>query len=1078
MNYLLFHKSNKLTIALIWSLLFSIWSLSAQTDRQIEGTVFDQSGIPLPGASVTIKGTSQGTSTDFDGHFALTVTQDDAILVVSYMGFVTQEISVDNQTQFTVNLQQNTNALSEVIVVGYGETTKEDITTAVSTIDASGLKTRPVADVGSALQGLSPGLNITRSSGKADAEPRINIRGFTSINGGEPLVLIDGIEGDLSRLNPSDIASISVLKDAGAAAIYGARGAFGVVLVETKQAKAGKINVNISSSFTTRTPTMNTDFLTDPYRAVSLVDEAFRMANGVSYTGYTEEDMQKLLEVSKNPALARVEIDQRNGREQYIYYGHTDWWKTFFRDYTPSRIHNVSVSGGTEKLKAYFSYRNYSATGILKVQKDTYTKNNLRGKIDFEVTDWLDFSNNIQYNNSKDLEHGGSQYGYRDIWGSMIWVHALPSYMPTNPDGSAVWRTELNNYTVGDGSYAALLQGKSKQGTRRSGFSNIATLTAKPLKGLILKANYAYRQNNYNQFTRSTKIPYSIYPGIINTFGTDQLTEVRTESRYNAFNIYGEYQHTLGNHNFKATLGFNQESYHTASIQASTQNLISDDLNSLGLGADNPMASGNGGEWALRGVFYRLNYDYKNKYLLGINGRYDATSRFPKDYRWGFFPSVSAGWLINKEDFFKELTSAFDMFKLRASYGSLGNQNIDNYAYYPTLPNGVYDYVINGKPLYYIESPALNPSEITWEEVSTLNLGIDLSLLNNRLGINFDWFQRDTKGMLTEGAMLPGVLGAASPLENAADLRTKGFELALSYRDHFELGKHPFHFSISGNLSNSITKITRFDNPNQSLLDYYEGMTIGELWGYHIDGLFSSPEEINNHADQSFVAPDIYATTGLLPGDVKYIDLNGDGVINEGENTVSNSGDKRIVGNSAPQYLYSFKLTAEWNGFDFSAFFQGVGKQDWYPNDDSRLFWAMYNRPYNSFIRKDLANNIWSPENPGAYFPRLRGYEALSGELTPVNDRYLQSVAYLRLKNLTLGYTFPDGFISKNNAVKLRLFISGENLLTFTNLTDYIDPEAASNAVNLNHPSTSDNRSTAQTTPFSKIYSAGFTLQF
>ncbi|MCX2839063.1 TonB-dependent receptor [Salinimicrobium sp. MT39] len=1051
---------------------------SKASQQVVQGKVIDQEGLPLPGVTVQIKGTSIGTVTDFEGRFSLTASSQSDTLVFSYLGFKSQERKIGSQTEFVITLEQDLQALNEVVVVGYGKTSRENLSTAVSTVNTENIAERPVADITSSLQGLSPGLNVTQSTGKVGAEPRINIRGFTSINGGQPLILIDGVEGNLSNLNPNDVESISVLKDAGSAAIYGARAAFGVVLVTTKNAKEGNILVNLGSTIAVSSPTMNTDFVTDPYLAVSIVDEAFRNNSGASYTGYSEADMEALLEVSQNPSLARVIVDQRNGREQYVHYGHTDWWDTFFRKRYPSQIYTGSVSGGSEKIQAYFSYRNFQSTGILKVQDDEFQKYNLRGKLDIQANDWLKFSNNMQYNSSEDLEHGGTQYGYRDVWGSMIWVHALPSYMPTNPDGTALWRTELNNYTIGDGIYASLLQGTSKQQTNDNGFSNIASAELKLFPSLKINGSYAIRRNNYSQFERSTRIPYSIYPGQIDLMGYDYLNEYRSESKYDALNVYGEYRGLFGDHNLKAVLGYNHETFLIKRIEAGKQNLISDNLNSLGLATSNPSAGGSASEWALQGLFYRLSYDYKDKYLLEFNGRYDATSRFPSNYRWGFFPSASAGWLLNKEGFFSDLEKDINMLKLRVSYGSLGNQNINDYAYFSTLPNGLYDYVMNGSRLNFIESPALNPTEITWEEVSTLNLGTDIALLDNRFFMSFDWFQRDTEGMLVPGATLPAVLGAASPLENAADLRTRGFELSLTYGDSFELSNDPFSFSLTGNLSNSVTKITRFENPNLSLIDFYEGMTNGELWGYRIDGLFQTEEEIANHADQSFVSNRITSGGGLKPGDVKYLDLNGDGVVNQGENTVNDPGDREIIGNSAPRYLYSLTLNTEWKGFDLSAFFQGVGKQDWYPNSDSRLFWGPYNRPYNSFIRKDLADNMWSPENPNAYFPRNYGYIALGGSLEKVNDRYLQSVAYLRLKNLTFGYTVPEGIISQVPATKLRVYFSGENLFTFSPLTDYIDPEAASNSVNLNQPTTSSNRSTAQTVPFTKTYSLGLTFQF
>ncbi|CAZ98083.1 SusC/RagA family TonB-linked outer membrane protein [Zobellia galactanivorans] len=1052
-----------------------------QDKVKVSGTLEDVQGVALMGVSVMEVGTQNGIVTDFDGNFSIQMARG-GTLEFSYMGMLTQTMTIsEDQSGLIVVLKSDEQMLEEVVVIGYGSKSKEKLIDAVNKVDVSTIENRPLSNAANALQGVSPGLNITQSSGKPGQSPRINIRGFTSINGGSPLVIVDGVEGDINNLNPSDIESVSVLKDAGASAIYGARGAFGVVLVTTKKAKKGNISVNVNHTTAFSSPTMNTDFLTDPYKSTMLVDEAFRTAVGRSYTGYTEQDYDALLEVSQDPSKARVVIDNRNGRDQYVHYGATDWWNTFFRKSAPSNITNVSLSGGSDKVRTFFSYRNYESTGILKVQDDIYKQYNLRGKIEVDANDWLTFTNNMQFNRSNDLQHGGSQYGnYADPWGSLLWVHAIPAYSPTNPDGNALWRTELNNYTVGDGVYAALLHGKSKQETVNQEFSNIATAVISPFEGLDITTSYALRKQTYNRYQRSTRIPYSIFVGEVGTMGSDRLKEYNTQSSYDAFNIYGEYKKQLGDHFVSGMVGFNQESFETKSFEASKLNSISDDLNSLGLATSNAEASGSASAWALQGVFYRLSYDYKKKYLLEMNGRYDGSSRFPSDYRWGFFPSVSAGWVVSNEDFLKEV-HAVSQVKLRASYGSLGNQNIDDYAYIPTLNKDIdFGYAMDGSTLDYIESPNLNPRAITWEEVKTLNLGTDLSFFKNRLTTSFDWYQRNTEGMLTKGATLPSVLGAPSPQENAADLQTRGFELSLGYNDSFEIGNDSFEFSVVGTLSNSKTKITRFDNPNNSLSDFYEGMTIGELWGYDVEGLFQTEEEVAAHADQTRVSNRIVAAGGLQPGDVKYTDLNNDGVIDDGENTLENPGDRKILGNTAPQYLYSFKLNAAYKGFDFSAFFQGVGKQDWYPNRDSRLFWAMYNRPYDSFIRKDMVGEIWTPENTDAYYPRLFGYIALSESdaLGAVNNRYLQSVAYLRMKNLTLGYTLPSGITERMPFNKLRLYFSGENLLTFSKLTDYIDPEAASNSVNLNSPSTSTNRSTAQSTPFSKIYSLGISLQF
>ncbi|MBU3124969.1 TonB-dependent receptor [Sinomicrobium sp. 2019215] len=1061
----------------------------------IQGSVTDENDIPVPGASITVKGTSQGAVTDFDGNFSIEAAEGQDILVVSYLGYKTREVTASQGIH--VRLQEDVTGLDEVVVVGYGSQRRESLTGAVNTVNTENVTQRPVANLSSGMQGLSPGLNIGKNSGRPGDDVKINIRGFTSINGGSPLVLIDGIEGDIRKVNPDDVASISVLKDAGASAIYGARGAFGVILVTTKKAREGVMSVSFNSNIAWSSATTRTDFLTDPYRVAKLVDDSFRRATGNSYTGYTEADYEELRKVAEDPSLARTIVDMRNGKEQYVHYGHTDWWNTFFRKSMPSQTYNLSVSGGSEKIKTLFSFRNYETVGILKVQDDPYRTYNLRGKFDIDITDWLTLSNNIQYNESHEVIHGGSQYGWGEPWGSLIWVHALPSYNPTNPDGTALWRTELNNYTVGDGIYASLLYGKGREITDEDELTNTITANIKPLPQMNVHLSYAIRRNNLARSQRSVKVPYSIYPGEIGTFGEDKLKEFSDRATYNVINAYTDYVHSFGDHTLKAMIGYNQEFYRMKSFWASKQDNISDDLNSLGLGTKNPETDGSGYEWALRGYFSRLNYNFRDKYLLELNGRYDGSSRFPEDDRWGFFPSVSAGWVISKEPFFKGLENTVNSLKLRASYGALGNQNItkfdrarnryvaDYYPYTPTLPKNTDNgYAMDGSRLEYISSPKLNPLDITWEEVNTLNFGVDFSLFSNHLSGSFDWFQRNTIGMLTKGKTLSAVLGTASPQENAADLRTRGFEVSLTYADAFTLGDKPFHFSITGNLSNTITAITRFDNPNNSLVDYYKGMEIGEIWGYHSNGLFRSEEEIEQHADQSYVSSQIYSTGGLQPGDVKFTDLNGDGIINEGENTLDNPGDRSVIGNTTPRFPYAFTVNADWNGFDLSLFFQGVAKQDWYPHGDSRSFWAMYNRPYDSFIRKDLADNMWSPENPDGFYPRLVGYTALGDnkELGVASDRYLQDISYLRLKNLTVGYTLPESIIAKLPLKSARFYFSGENLFTFTGLTGYIDPEAASGTLDFNDSSTangkSSSRSKAQTYPFLKTYSLGLSLEF
>lgn len=939
-----------------------------------------------------------------------------------------------------------------------------------------------MAGLSSALQGLSPGLNISHSGGKENEIANINIRGFTSINGGSPLVIIDGVEGNINFINPKDIESISVLKDAGSAAIYGARGAFGVVLIETKQAKKGRVSVHFSSSLNFMSPTVNTDYLKDPYRAAKLADDSFRAIIGRSYTGYTEEDYEELKKVSQNPSLARVIIANRKGKKQYVHYGATDWWNYFFKKARPSYINTISVTGGSENIKSYLAYRNFSSEGILKVQEDTYKKDNLRAKVEIDLSDFVTVSSNYQYYNSKDLAHGGSQYGYEDLWTGNMRIHALPSYVPTNPDGTFLWKTGLNPYAVGNGTYAALLQGKSKKETNQSELSLINEIKISPIDGLHIKANYAFREMKVEQIIRSTKVPYSTYAGEINTFGKNKIVVNNQKNNYNSWNIYGEYSKKIEDHYLSGVIGFNRESYLKNGVSSSKQDLISDDLNNVNLASSSPEVSGNAHEWALQGYFLRLSYNYDDKYLMEFNGRYDGTSKFPKNSQWNFFPSFSLGWNLNREDFFRKTIPWASTFKLRSSYGFLGNQNIEPYSYVPILRKGVDSgFDMEGNKLDYVSAPNLIPTRATWEKVRTFNLGTDIGIYRNRFMLHFDWFQRDVIGMLAKGKTQPAVLGAKPPQENSADLMTQGFELTLKYSHKFNLINSDFNFNIYAGISDSKTIITKFDNPKKNLTDYYEGMTLGEIWGYSVDGLFKTEEEIKKHANQVRVSSLISSRGGgLQPGDVKFRDINNDGYVNEGDNTAINPGDRSIIGNASPRYQYNFGLSLDWKGFDFSTFFQGVGKQDWYPYTDEKMFWGIYNRPYNIYIRKDLANNIWSPENPNAYYPRLVGYTSIyrTSQLGVVNDRYLQDISYLRLKTISLGYSLPKNLLKKLHLNKLRIFLSGENLITFTKLTSYIDPEAASRGFSFDKPWAGDRRWRSQSHPFSKIYSVGIQLNF
>ena len=567
----------------------------------------------------------------------------------------------------------------------------------------------------------------------------------------------------------------------------------------------------------------------------------------------------------------------------------------------------------------------------------------------------------------------------------------------------------------------------------------------------------------YRYMNRSTNTTYSQYPGEIQTLTTglfeNRLSETSNTYRYMQTNVYATYNDTFAeNHNLKVTAGFNWETKYRKDVSAVGYNLLSDvlnDLNLVGQGDDGEKrmeVSGGQNEYAIAGFFGRVNYDYAGKYLFEVSGRYDGTSRFAYGHRWGFFPSVSAGWRISEEKFFEPVKGWFNNLKIRYSFGQLGNQQVGYYDYIRTISIGSQNYLFGGSKPTSATISAPVASDLTWEVAQHQNLGIDMAFLNNRLGFTGEFYIRDTKDMLTAGIALPSVYGASSPKMNTADLRTQGYELTLSWKDMFMLFGKPFSYNASVVFSDYVSKITKFDNPERSFAkNYYEGMRWGEIWGYRIDGYFVSDEEAKNWpVDQSTVNNIINASAGaekgLRAGDLKYRDIDGDNRISTGKNTVDDPGDREIIGNSEPRYNYGINLGFQWCGIDFSVFFQGVGHQDWYPEQNTLLFWGPYGRPYTTFIPKDFHTQIWTEDNTDAYFPRPRGYVAIESgrELTEPNDRYLQNAGYCRLKSLTVGYTLPQKWTRKIKIDDVRFYFSGENLVTWHNIhTDYIDPEAA-----------------------------------
>ncbi len=1081
-------KRNSAFVPILVGLSLLSWSAAHATYRHVDldrayvinqnvirGKITSETGEVVVGASISNISLGSSTQTDENGNFEISGSVGNE-LRISMVGFTTKTVTVTG-SQMNVTIVASDQNLDEVVVVGYGKQKKVNLTGAVAQIDSKVLQDRPVANATQALQGAVPNLNINFTNGRPGGEGKVNIRGFASINSANaaPLVLIDGVPGNINTINPKDIESISVLKDASAAAIYGARGAFGVMLVTTKKGQAGKMTIGYSNNFGTSDLTVNTDFITSGYDAARLNDEAFLRATGNSYTNYTEDDYAELLKRKNDPSLPSVVIQNRNGKDQYVYYANTDWWNEFYRDKMNSMEHALTFSGGSEKMDYYISGRMYQKGGLMKIQQDKFEGYNLRARLNGQVTDWLKVSNNSQIN-YQNYTFPGWNSGV-DANNNFIstTVHALPSYVPKNPDGTATYRTELNNYNIGDGIMADLLYGKSKGGEKEYEFINLFEAVAQIMPGLTITGNYTFTYNPIDKFQRRVQAPWSIYPGEISYLGNDQLVENLEHYRKHSLNIFANFNKRFGDHNIGATAGYNQELSLWRNVGGTQTNLLSEDLNDFNLGTGVPLLRGGEESWALQGFFGRINYDFKGRYLLEVNGRYDGTSKFPSGQRYGFFPSFSAGWRIMEEPFLESAKQFVNEAKLRVSYGSLGNaQEASPYGYIPLLGAGNAAYIMNGGRVQYLSSPSPISQDLTWERTSTLNFGADFEFAQNRLTASFDYFIRETLDMLIPGKTLPAVFGASSPKTNAGDLRNVGWELSMAWRDQFELSDKPFGYSFGLGLSDSKAEITRFDNQEYLLNNYYVGQTLGDIWGYRIDGLFQSNEEAANWGvNQDRVDSRRLSAPGdwskLQAGDIRFVDLNGDKAINEGKNTLFDPGDQVIIGNSRARYTFGVNLGANWQGFDVSAFFQGIGKQNWWPGSNADKFWGPYSRPYYSFVPQDFEEDVWTPENPDAYFPLLRGYIALDGNssLNVKSDRYLQDLAYIRLKNLTIGYSLPISVMSKLKLSNARIYLSGENLWTATKLrSKYIDPEQAAQESN------------GRAYPYSRTFSFGLDFTF
>lgn len=1049
----------------------NITNVLQQQKKRISGTVLDENGQPIIGANIIEAGTTNGTVTDIDGKFTLDVS-DNATIRISYIGYLEQEVNTSGKNTLNITLREDTQTLEEIVVVGYGTQRKINLTGAVEQVTSDVFENRPVSNVSQALQGVVPNLNIKLTDGKPTRTSSYNVRGTTSIGqGGSALVLIDGVEGDPSLLNPNDIESVSVLKDAASAAIYGARGSFGVVLITTKAPQKGKITVNYSGSFLTQSPTAIPDNVTDGYVYAERFREAYYAWNNYSSLPskinktqpYSDAWLETFKKRKEQGISEEVEVAPDG---TYTYFGNTDWYDILYRDHSSAQDHNMTISGGNDKADFYLSGHYYDFNGLFNYNSDTYKMYNLRAKGSLEVTKWLKISNNMEfsnmtYHNPLNVGEGGS------IWRNIA-DEGHPSMPVFNPDGSL---TMSAAYTVGD-----FIYGKNWINTHKKILKNTTAFNASFFNNkLRVNGDFTFRNFDNNDTQKRVAVPYSTVKDKT-VWLSEKYNDIKESIRntfYTATNLYAEYEDTFAeDHYFKGMIGYNYETSKYESNYVQRNGLLLPDAENLNLALGESTTTSAGYEkWQIVGTFFRLNYNFQNRYLLEVNGRYDGSSKFPQDQRYGFFPSLSGGWRISEEPFWKVDDKLISDMKIRASYGSLGNGNIGSYNFLELLSISTSDRVLNGALNKYTRNPAPIPSGLTWETATTFDVGTDVGMANGHLQITGDYYIRKTTDMYTVGMTLPEVFGASSPKGNYADMTTHGWELSVSWNDKFLLANKPFNYQLRGTLHDYKSKIDRYNNTTNSLSDYYPGMTVGEIWGYKTDGLFQTQDEISGYVNTIIKSS---SNGTIYPGDIKFVDVNKNGQIDYGDKTVDNPGDMVIIGNSEPRYMYSLKMDGDWNGFFLSAFFQGVGKQNWYPSNES-AFWGQYNRPYNNLPKWHL-NNYWTEDNRDAYLPRYAGYNTSLKQTN--SDRYLQNIAYIRLKNAQIGYSLPRSIISKINLEQARVFVSGENLWSWSPLYRKTRDFDVTNTQGSDPDLTSGTSGDNYSYPLMKTISLGLSLTF
>lgn len=1050
----------------------------------VSGTVSGPNG-PLIGVTVSVVGEEASTSTDSEGQFTIQASAG-ATLRFTFLGYNSREVEVIGTTVDVV-LEEQDETLDEVVVVGYGTQKRSNVTGAVSTVNTEKtFETRPITDVGRALQGAVPGLSVSTPSGDLGGDPTIRLRGVSGSlqtqGGASPLILVDGVEvPSLSMINPSDIETMSVVKDA-SAAIYGSRAAWGVILVKTKSGHRNtETSINYSNNIAFQKPTTTPVIAggAEGARAGLLAQQRMNPSLtgynnlGIRYDDYAIEKMEEWEQLygGENLGMEMVEGRDYEVKDGYLYF-HRPWdaEDLFMRDYTPQQNHNLSISGGSEKVNYNAGFGLVSQTGILKDNPDKYNRYNFNLGINADITDWLTGYAKVLHSAS-DVTQPYSFNG--EVYQPMFYMYRWPRNFPYGMIDGLPMRN-----AVTDVQQASMNQ-RDLTMTRFT-FGGQATI----LPGLTLDADYTYSQfiNKFDingggvsgwDFWNRTDFEYLTYTGAAH----NRSRKDRTMRNRHVGNIYATYDTNFDAHTFKFMAGANAELFESDKIWGQRLDLLDPNYPQLGLATGETTASSEAGHWSTLGFFGRVNYDYNDKFLVELLARYDGSSRFNEDNVWGFFPAMSAGYVISEEEFMDWSRPYLDFFKVRASWGSVGNQTVPSGLYLSTLSQAPTNWVIDGINQNTMTTPTIVSQDLTWETVTTQEIGIDAAFFQNRFNVTVNRFRRTISNLITGGVVLPSLYGAPSPLRNFGEMQTNGWEFELAYNHSFANG---LNMRLAGQLSDYKETISKFDGQAQihanGSSSNYAGKVMGEIWGYQTDRLFQTDDFITN-PDGSYTLKDgipsqsYYETATFKygPGDVKYTDLNGDGVIGVGDGTVENPGDREIIGNSNPRYQYGFRADFDYKGFDLGFFLQGVGKRDiWVGGDFIVPGW----RPAEAWYAHQM--DYWTPENTGAFYyrPTDQGQSNTSMNHMP-QTRYLMNMSYLRLKNLTFGYTLPASAMERINISKLRVFFSGENLLEFDNLDVPIDPEVDYTEQGGNDPNTF-----GRTYPYRRTFSLGLQLTF